>query len=68
MGAGTSALQVIDGSHACLYYYLPIQHITVPWVLHTQQPTQKDTRDTHLLTERGYSTSPRQGSMNSVPL
>ena len=36
MGAGTSALQVIDGSHTCLYYSLPIQHISVPWVLHTQ--------------------------------
>ena len=36
MGAGTSALQVIDGSYACLYYSLPIQHISVPWVLHTQ--------------------------------
>ena len=50
MGAGTSALHFIDGSYACLYYSLPIQHISVPRVLHTQRPTQKDTRDTHLLT------------------
>ena len=26
----------LDCSHTCLYYSLPIQHITVPWVLHTQ--------------------------------
>ena len=30
MGAGTSALQVIDGVHTCLYYSRPIQHIAVP--------------------------------------
>ena len=30
MGAGTSALEVIDGVHACLYYSRPIQHIAVP--------------------------------------
>ena len=35
MGAGTSALHFIDGSHTCIYYYRPLQHIAVPWVLHT---------------------------------
>ena len=30
MGAGTLALQVIDGVHTCLYYSRPIQHIAVP--------------------------------------
>ena len=33
MGTGTSALHFIDGSHTCLYYYRPIQHIAVPWVI-----------------------------------
>ena len=33
MGAGTSALQVIDGVHTCLYYSRPIQHIAVPRVI-----------------------------------
>ena len=50
MGAGTSALQVIDGSHTCLYYSRPIQHIAVPRVLHTHNNQH---RKTHLLTERG---------------
>ena len=30
MGAGTSALQVIDGLHTCLDYSRPIQHTAVP--------------------------------------
>ena len=50
----------IDGSYACLYYSLPIQHITVPWV-HTRERTL-DTllvyRHTHnpiTNTDRGHS-------------
>ena len=42
MGAGTSALQVIDGVHRCLYYYRPLQHIAVPWVIHTHTITNTD--------------------------
>ena len=30
MGAGTLALQIIDGVHTRLYYSRPIQHIAVP--------------------------------------
>ena len=30
MGVGTSAMQVIDGLHTCLYYSRPIQDIAVP--------------------------------------
>ena len=41
----------IDGVHTCLYYYRPIQHMTVPRVIHTH------TNLIHLYTERGYSTS-----------
>ena len=54
MGSGTSALQVIDGVHTCLYYYRPIQHIAVPRVIHTHTITNTDT-------ERGYSTSLDRG-------
>ena len=42
MGAGTSALQVIGGVHRCLYYYRPLQHIAVPWVIHTHTITNTD--------------------------
>ena len=42
MGAGTSALQVIDGVHRCLNYYRPLQHIAVPWVIHTHTTTNTD--------------------------
>ena len=46
MGDGHSSPAGIDGSYACLYYSLPIQHISVPWVLHTHTP--ENTRDTLL--------------------
>ena len=48
MGAGTSALHFIDGSHTCLYYYSSLQHIAVPWVLHTHTITNTE-RHTYLL-------------------
>ena len=56
MGAGTSALHFIDGSHTCLHYYRPLQHIAVPWVLHTHTIT-----NTNRHTARGYSTSLDRG-------
>ena len=34
-GGGHFSPAGIDGSYACLYYSLPIQHISVPRVLHT---------------------------------
>ena len=49
MGAGTSALQVIDGSHTCLYYSRPIQHIAVPRVVRYDTYILIDTHDRHTL-------------------
>ena len=50
MGDGHfSPAGIIDGSYACLYYSLPIQRISVPWVLHTHKLTPENTRDTHVI-------------------
>ena len=50
MGDGHFSPSGIDGSYACLYYSLPIQHISVSRVLHTQDQHRKThvihTRDT----------------------
>ena len=49
----------------CLCYSRPIQHTTVPRVIHTHYNNHNDT----ITTERGYSTSlDMEGSMKSVPL
>ena len=56
MGAGTSALHFIDGSHTCLYYSRPLQHIAVPWVIQFNTYTLIVTH-----TERGYSASLDRG-------
>ena len=56
MGAGTSALHFIDGSHTCLYFSRPLQHIAVPWVIQFNTYTLIVTH-----TERGYSTSLDRG-------
>ena len=60
MGAGTSALHFIDGSHTWLYYSRPLQHIAVPWVIQFNAYTLIVTH-THTHTERGYSTSLDRG-------
>ena len=59
MGAGTSALHFIDGSHTCLYYSRPLQYIAVPWVIQYNTYTLIVTHDRH--TEHGYSTSLDRG-------
>ena len=33
-GGGHFSPAGIDGVHTCLYYYCPIQHMTVPRVIH----------------------------------
>ena len=65
MGAGTSALQVIDGVHTCLYYSRPIQHIAVPRVIHYN--TYTDILRPLIDTERECRNSTNTGGMNSVP-
>ena len=58
MGVGTLALQVSFVYTHHLYYYCPIEHMTVPRV--TQENTNVEILET-LNTERGYRTSQSRG-------
>ena len=48
----------------CLYYYCPIQHMTVPRVIHTHA----NYNNTNVDRETWVQYKSRQGGMNSIPL
>ena len=45
-GGGHFSPAGIDGVHTCLYYYRPIQHMTVLRVIHTHTYTLREPENT----------------------